>query len=282
MAELEHMTNDRLRTGLAAIDEHGWDSPAGHTLLTQVRVQLVRPIVARAGLIGKDAAQAEATGWAEAWESLASPYLRTTARPWNVLWTTVRRAVRAEVLATRLVTSERRAWEMKAEANRSPADASAWQEHRLQRPLSLDAVYPDQVPPARVESDSLGETLDALVDVMVTEGWPRERAWEAVGAIAVNARRDGEGVRDVGGWRQVARDLDLPPWQVRRLTMVLVGAPGWPGVVESVRQHGESALDWPSTRLAIRATLNRELLTPTSSPLVPDQRTRSSVRQLAS
>ena len=35
MAELEHMTNDRLRTGLETIDEHGWDSPAGHTLLTR-------------------------------------------------------------------------------------------------------------------------------------------------------------------------------------------------------------------------------------------------------
>ena len=282
MAELEHMTNDRLRTGLATIDEHGWDSPAGRTLLTQVRVQLVRPIVARAGLIGKDAAQAEATGWAEAWECLASPYLRTTARPWNVLWTTVRRAVRAEVLATRLVTSDRRAWEMKADANRSPADASAWQEHRLQRPLSLEAIYQDQVPPARVDTDSLGETLDALVDVMVTEGWAREPAWQAVGAIAVNARRDGEGVREVGGWRQIARDLDLPPWQVRRLTMVLVGAPGWPGVVESARQHGTSALDWPSTRSAIRSTLNRELLTPTSRPLVPDPPSRPPARQLAS
>ena len=140
MAALEHMTNDRLRAGLTEIDEHGWDSQAGHTLLTQVRVQLVRPIVARAGLFGKDAAQAEATGWAEAWECLASPYLRTTARPWNVLWTTVRRAVRSEVLATRLVTSDRRAWEMKADATRAPADASAWQEHRLQRPLSLDVV----------------------------------------------------------------------------------------------------------------------------------------------
>ena len=283
MAALEHMTNDRLRAGLAEIDEHGWDSQAGHTLLTQVRVQLVRPIVARAGLFGKDAAQAEATGWAEAWECLASPYLRTTARPWNVLWTTVRRAVRSEVLATRLVTSDRRAWEMKADADRSPADGSAWQEHRLQRPLSLDVVdEAGQAPPARVESDSLGETLDAFVDVMVTEGWVRDHAWQAVGAIAVNARRDGEGVRDVGGWRQIARDLDLPPWQIRRLTMLVMGTPGWPGVVESAREHGASALDWPSTRSAIRATLSRELLTPTSRPLVPDQPSRSVARQIAS
>jgi hypothetical protein len=214
---------------------------------------------------------------------LASPYLRTTARPWNVLWTTVRRAVRSEVLATRLVTSDRRAWEMKSDATRAPAHASAWQEHRLQRPLSLDVVdEAGQAPPARVETDSLGETLDALVDVMVTEGWSRQHAWQAVGAIAVNARREGEGVRDVGGWRQIARDLDLPPWQVRRLTMVLIGAPGWPGVVESACRHGTSALNWPSTRSAIRATLNRELLTPSSRPLLPDSTSKSAARQLAS
>lgn len=285
MSALEYMTNDRLRVALEQIDADGWESQAGRTLLTQVRVQLVRPIVARSGLTGQEAAQAEATGWAEAWESLSSPYLRTTARPWNVLWTTVRRAVRTEVLSARLVTGGRRAWEMAAHETGAArrGESTPWAEHHMRPPLSLDLMaQSNQAPPAAPETRHLGETLDAVVDVMVAEGWPLQTAWQAVGAIAVNARRDGEGVRGVGGWRQIAQGLGLPQWQVRRLAMILVGAPGWPGVVECVRENGMDVLQWPSTRLAIRTTLNRELLTPSSRPLRAPADPRSATPRLAS
>ncbi len=82
---------------LALVDVLGWDSEPGEELLEQVRSRIVRPLVRRSGLVGPDARQAEATGWATAWEVLRRPSARIAANPAGMVWVAVRRAVHAEV-----------------------------------------------------------------------------------------------------------------------------------------------------------------------------------------
>jgi hypothetical protein len=61
---------------LAVIDTDGWEGPAAQRLLSYVRAHIVCPQVAAAGLRGPVADQAEATGWAVAWEAMARPSIR--------------------------------------------------------------------------------------------------------------------------------------------------------------------------------------------------------------
>jgi hypothetical protein len=104
------LTRDDLLAVLDRIDVEGWDGPAASQLLVHVLRYLVRPQVLAARLHGLAAVQAEATGWEMAWETLSRPYLRTTENPMGVLWVAIRRAVRGEMVAARLASSDRRGW----------------------------------------------------------------------------------------------------------------------------------------------------------------------------
>jgi hypothetical protein len=75
-----------------------------------------------------------------------------------------------------------------------------------------------------------------------------------VEGVAVTAVRDGKASQEAKGWRPLARRLGLPPWQVRRVTVLLLGAPGWPGLVEQMTAEGCHILDGPSIAAALRST----------------------------
>ena len=92
---------------LAVIDSEGWDGPAAQRLLSHVRAHIVRPQLAAAGLRGPAADQAEATGWAAAWEALTRSSFRTATTPWGLLWVAVRRAILGEVLASAYLSTAR-------------------------------------------------------------------------------------------------------------------------------------------------------------------------------
>jgi hypothetical protein len=98
--------------------------------------------------------------------------------------------------------------------------------------------------------------LDRVVALLVDAGWSHPAAELTVKAIAAHARTDGYRFGLSAGWRRLAPALDLPAWRVRRLTLLLVGAPGWPGLVERLALFGDPAFDEPDIRQAIRATVS--------------------------
>ena len=246
------MSRDELLARLDVVDVEGWDSPAGTDLLRYVRRNVVRSCVRFSGLRGRDAADAEATAWAAAWESLSSDYLRQTEAPMNVLWAVIRRAVATEVLATRWLTNDRECWRL------SPQPAEGYRPERAEHaepPVSLDRLLLSGHD-RRVDHEESTPLLDRVVDELVLAGWSRTTADLTVKAIAANARTDGYRFGMSAGWRRLAPALDLPAWRVRRVTLLVVGAPGWPGLVERLTVAGEVALDEPDVRQAIRATVS--------------------------
>jgi hypothetical protein len=256
------LPRDELLALLDRVDVEGWDGPTGRVLLELVRDRVVRWSVASYRLPGRMAAEAEASAWSAAWESLASPYLRTTEEPMNVLWAVARRAVAAEVLASKLLCDARESRRLSPLGPRS-ADGGRARVVRERPPLSLDrlAEHPD----FDLTDDTsawASPLLDRFVAAMIAEGWPQPRAAEAVQVVASSARRNGYRFTTAAGWRRLAGLLDLPPWQMRRLTILLVGAPGWPGLIERMSTQGRHVINQPGARLAIRSTLDRQLRPP--------------------
>ena len=72
------ITRDRagLLSALAAIDDAGWDSVVGESLLGYVRATVVRPHLVHTRLCNAAREQAEATAWEEVWETLTDDSLR--------------------------------------------------------------------------------------------------------------------------------------------------------------------------------------------------------------
>jgi hypothetical protein len=258
------MPRDVLLVQLNKIDLEGWDGSAGRALLEYVRRTIVRPCVRLSGVRGHEAVEVEQSAWTAVWESLATPYLRTTANPTNVLWAAARRAVAGERLASMYLAEERNAWRLATDSNQNGRGGVA-------PPLSLNQMI--EAVGFDAEDTSLGEgppgILERVVAAMVDEGWPADKAHEAVEAIASQARTSGYRFNVTAGWRRLAEQLDIPPWQVRRLTMLLVGAPGWEGVVQLIARDGTAVLDHDGVRLAIRSTCRRYLGAPCGRNLTP-------------
>jgi hypothetical protein len=256
------LTPDSLFAALDRIDVEGWDGPAGSQLLHHVLRYLVRPQVRARRLHGLAAVQAEATGWETAWEILRRPYLRTTENPLGVLWVAIRRAIRGEVVAARLATSPRHGW-CWSPAGHPDDDPAELVARRVEEPLSLDLLieYQFEVPAAPMLAP-LGPALGAVVRAMVEEGWSYPMARRVVEAVAANAGLGRTRARTAGGWRTLSQATGLPPWQIRRLTVLLCGAPGWRGLIEVMAETGTDVLRHAEVRSAIRATLRRRLPPP--------------------
>jgi hypothetical protein len=258
----QDLTRDSLFAALDRIDVEGWDGPAASRLLDHVLRYLVRPQVRARRLRGLAADQAEATGWETAWEILCRPYLRATENPLGVLWVAIRRAVRGEVVAARLATSHRHGWcwSPSGHPDDDPAELVA---RRVEEPLSLDLLIEHRFEvPAPPMLPPLGPALGAVVAVMVEEGWSYPLARRAVEAVAANAGLGRTRARTAGGWRTLAQATGLPPWQIRRLTVLLCGAPGWRGLIEVMVETGHDVLRDPAVRGAIQTTMDRRLLAP--------------------
>jgi hypothetical protein len=246
------LTREELLARLAIIDVEGWDSPAGTDLLRYVRRTVVRSCVRFSGLRGRDAVEAEATAWEAAWESLASDCLRETEAPMNVLWAVVRRAVATEVLANRWLTNDRECWRLSPqpdEPDREPRPEHAQPPKSLERLVEAGHDRP-------TEPEAATPLLARVIAVLVDAGWSPHAAARAVTAIAAHARTDGYRFGLSAGWRRLAPALDLPAWRIRRVTLLIVGAPGWPGLVERLALEGDTALEESDMRQAIRATVS--------------------------
>jgi hypothetical protein len=265
----QDLTRDDLFAVLDRIEVEGWDGPSASELLDHVLRHLVRPQVLARRLRGLAAEQAEATGWETAWEILASPYLRTTENPLGVLWVAIRRAIRGEVVAARLASSPRRGW-CWSPSGRPDEDRAVLVPRRVEEPLSLDVLMQTGFEvPAPPMLFPLGSALDAVVAVMVKEGWSYPVASRAVEAVAANAGLGRARARTAGGWRTLAQATGLPPWQLRRLTVLLCGAPGWPGLMEVMAETGSDLLRHAAVRRAIRTTMDRASPPPHSHAVRP-------------
>lgn len=248
-------SREGLLAELAIIDAQGWDGPAGQRLLGHVRSRIVRPQVVAAGLRGPAADQAEATGWAAAWEVLSRPEIRAAASPWGLLWVAVRRAVLGEVVAAVHLAGVRNGW--RAEHARQEYSRGTDQQQPSDPPVSLAVLIEHGWEPAAQPIESgveLGPMLEQVVAALVRAGWQPRSARAVVEGVAVTAVRDGKSSAEAVGWRPLARRLGLPPWQVRRVTVLLLGAPGWPGVIERMVVEGRHVLQQRGIGAAVRST----------------------------
>lgn len=252
-----------LRQALTVIDELGWDSAPGTAVLTYARLRVVRPQVRRAGLCGPAASQAEATGWAVAWELLSSRGLRAARSPWGVVGVAVRRAVLGEVVTAAYGTGLREAWRLAAGAHGSRSAG----DQRGPRVGGLAVLDPERcgpvVPPA---AEGIGATLELITTELVAAGWSRPEAVAVCEWVSCPGRfrqaESGAGPRGTPGWRNLARLLQIPPWRARRATVLLLGSGTWPGLVERVTREGSGVLQEPDVLAAVRSTVVASHLSP--------------------
>jgi hypothetical protein len=250
------ITRDRqgLLDVLTVIDSEGWEGPTATAFLEYVRTEIVRPLAIDAGLRGAAASQAEATGWETAWVSLTKPSLRTAGSPWGVIWQAARRAVLGEIVAATYATEERRGRSLAAAARNG----------ELSPPTSLDALAATGWEPACATADPaagvawrqlLGQVDAALVDA----GWDPIMAARIVDAVLCMPTTPDPRCTIVG-WRLLAVELGLPPWQARRLALSLRGTAEAPGLIPSLLTRGDDALRDADLRGALQATRSRSSL----------------------
>lgn len=247
-----------VRERLDRIDQVGWDSVEGTTLLSDMRELIVRPAVRRARLRGPAGTQAESTAWAAAWMCLTGSTARIADNPAGLVSVAVRRAIWTEC-------------EFGSRAGLTgPAASRAGTRTRdrvvLEPPLSLDVARESGWEPearASVEAEpDVGPQLQPIVTALVEVGWRQVEATAAVIALAVTA-----GTRRNPGlaWRRAARETGIPAWRVRRLSLLLAGDRTSPGLIESIARRGVSVLAESPVRRAMRCTVCRW------SPPIEDQ-----------
>lgn len=280
--DVEVRSREGLMAALQLTDTEGWDGPAGAAILRHAMTDVVAPTVRSTLTRNSGIGFAEATGWATAWETLTDPGIRTVASPWGVVRAAVRWAVAGEELADRYGTDPATAWQIRrsllarTEGKRSDrygwarvADASA-----LALPLSLTTlVESGYEPPAAASAVDAGGRLQLLADALACYGWPAPLAWSMVLHVAENAKASPAGTAPRShGCRGMATDLSIPVWQAWRVTVLIVGAEGWPGLAERLERGGPDALVGPAIEVAVRSTLDRSLSPPDRSAPDPSAR----------
>lgn len=261
-----HRTRDVLHRWLEAIDLEGWDGPAARTLLEFIRVDMIRPLVIDIGLRGLAAGQAESSAWQDVWAKLREPELRDDAQPWGVLWRIARRTALGEQMAAKYGSNARMAWRHERAAL----------EGRPSSPLSLECLAEQGWIPSAPERGlddvvALRVALQTTVAALMSVGWPQDRARELVAITALEHRR--RDARSVAvGWRVFARDAEIPPWQARRLTVLLLGTPSSPGLVRRLLEEGADVLNEPGVRQALSDTrVYRIWSAPPPDPVATDR-----------
>jgi hypothetical protein len=242
---------DYINTQLDHIDEHGWDGTAGRELLETIRRQVIRPVINGYGLTDATASQAEATAWEETWRALCRPTIRTTDNPGLLLLVVARRSVHAELNARRYATSPDKA------TRRYQAARESGEEPRTM--LSLEVALDNglQLPDTTSHAGEDPTHLGRIADAMTGAGWDRSTANTLVTALSSATTRSADKGHANSPWRWVARILDLPEWQVRRVACLLAGDASCRGLVEHLIETGPNALNDPDVIAGIRATRNR-------------------------
>jgi len=252
------ITRDRagLLSVLAAIDDVGWNSVIGESLLVYVRATVVRPHLVRTRLCDAAREQAEASAWEAVWEALLDDSLRTAESPWGVLWQVARHSVLGEIIAGEYGTDARKSWRARRRlAPKYPGSIPRSAPDSGAALLSLE-----DLPEAGTEiADEVGLlSLDAcpllmlVVDALVEVGWTRSVAARIVEAVACSAGRVGS---DAVDWRLIATALQIPGWQVRRAAVAVLGVPGWPGLVQQLATDGPAILELAGVQAAMRSTV---------------------------
>lgn len=256
---------------LDTVETEGWDGPAATQLLRQVRKQIARPLAVTAGLRGLGASQGEASGWQAAWEVLAHRDLRSLDHPWGAVVRAVQHAVAGEALAARYGTNVRAAWRLHRAG--VPPLAS------LAPVLEGNDGAPDRERPQTVIT--LSAACDLAVAALRDAGWPRAIAVQVV-AKAADLPDPAEDPRStVMGWRTMAAELGMPPWQARRLCLALLGTDM--GLLGRLLLHGEVASKTPPMRAAMASTRLRRLPSPVlAASRAGDEMTSSRPQQIAS
>ncbi len=235
---------DRFRRVLDTIAAEGWDGPTARELLLLVRAHIVRPLVRLARLEGSAADQAEATGWAEAWRVLRRPSTRDTPSPLGLLWVVVRRAVVGEKVAAEFATQPRTAWRLRPAVGQSdePADEGRSGPHLLSWDALTETGW-ETFGHREFEAPD-GLLIEHLAGAFADAGWPPDLAYRVVRQIAVTAPPASELAapskrNEVAfGWRSLAVELGIEPWQARRATIAVLGLPGQAGLAERVVRDG--------------------------------------------
>jgi hypothetical protein len=243
-----------LLEALAMIDDEGWEGERGTALLTFVREQIARPLAIDVGLRGQAASQAEASAWQAAWIAMTKPSLRRAASPWGVIWRAAKRAVLGEVVAARCASEPRRAWHwLQAGHGREPARVV----------FSLEALLDSGWD--RPDDANRGYAAHAVAiarDALVEAGWDCSDAARIVDAV-IDLPDAASDPRSVAvGWRVMADELQLPPWQARRLCVALRGTHSWPGLIARILTDGPSAAQTLPMAAAVRSTRTRRHRSP--------------------
>jgi hypothetical protein len=133
----------------------------------------------------------------------------------------------------------------------------------LAEPISLSALVEQGYEPAAagLEHRPVGGRLALVVDLLVGHGWPRPQALAVIDHVASSVEA-GRRSRGVPGWRRLAAVSGLPAWQARRVTVLLLGAPGRPGLVERLVTEGPASLRDAGVQAAVRATRVRRTRMP--------------------
>ena len=198
---------------LDAIDTEGWNGPTATSLLEYLRETMIRPLVVDVGLRGALSCQAEASAWQATWLALTKPALRSARSPWGVLWQIARRTILAEIVTARFATSERRAWELHVAVGDGDVHV----------PISLDVLLESGWEPADdaahpIDTALLADVLADARNALVSVGWDTDLAARIVRAVAALDGAESDPRCIAIGWRNLATQLNLPPWQARRLT----------------------------------------------------------------
>jgi hypothetical protein len=254
------ITRDRggLLAALKVIDDEGWESPTATALLTYVRTEMVRPLTIDLGLRGAAASQAEASAWETVWLTMTKPSLRSAASPWGVLWQAARRAVLGEVLEAKFATNERKARRLEASARDAGFTSAASLEEMAERRLEPTSVGAD--PSVGIAWRTLLAAADAA---MVDAGWDADDARRIVNAVLCMPTRP-DARSTIVGWRLLAVELELPPWQARRIALALRGTTDAPGLLPLLATVGDAAARDPAIRHALRSTRDRAPQAPTA------------------
>ena len=259
----------QLRRTLARIDEQGWDGPMGRNLLEFIRQDMIRPMIVAMGLRGTAAGEAEATGWAAAWEALSNPRLVEAELPWSLVHAAARHALLGELLAARYATGVHRAWRIRDAVRGSEFDP------RVMPVDDLTELLEAPEDPGDRARGLLGAVLGLIRDRLVQLGWTAATVDVVIDAVLDARLTVGPGGA-CAGWRPLAAELGVAPWRVRRLAVALLGGPQWPGMIARVVREGAAALDSRTGRAALEATIHRGWRSP------PLQAERAAEPQLAS